>query len=188
MKFLLPITVLVGATWAAADYSRDSKDTRLSFSDFNNWSLPRLRTGSKRKTRRRTPELRNYLPLAPPAEKKDYMKFESSLQGEECEVPNPIEHGYDGIRRRGYEKVTEGVFCNKGAIEGSRCFLMCEKGARLENSGRKRFKCKCADGKCKWSINIEETICKVRESKKLTKRLSRRSRRFNGFSKRDFMF
>ena len=49
MKFLLPITVLVGATWAAADYSRDSKDTRLSFSDFNNWSLPRLRTGSKRK-------------------------------------------------------------------------------------------------------------------------------------------
>ena len=32
-------------------------------------------------TRRRTPELRNYLPLAPPAEKKDYMKFESSLQG-----------------------------------------------------------------------------------------------------------
>ena len=49
MKFLLSITVLVGATWAAADYSRDSKDTRLSFSDFNNWSLPRLRTGSKRK-------------------------------------------------------------------------------------------------------------------------------------------
>ena len=49
MKILVPITVLVGATWAAADYSRDSKDTRLSFSDFNNWSLPRLRTGSKRK-------------------------------------------------------------------------------------------------------------------------------------------
>ena len=49
MKILLPITVLVGATWAAADYSRESKDTRLSFSDFNNWSLPRLRTGSKRK-------------------------------------------------------------------------------------------------------------------------------------------
>ena len=24
--------------------------------------------------------------------------------------------------------------CNKGAIEGSRCFLMCEKGARLEVS------------------------------------------------------
>ena len=49
MKILVPITVLVGATWAAADFSRDSKDTRLSFSDFNNWSLPRLRAGSKRK-------------------------------------------------------------------------------------------------------------------------------------------
>ena len=30
----------------------------------------------------------------------------------------------------------------------------------IKNSGRKRFKCKCSDGKCKWSINIEETICK----------------------------
>ena len=30
----------------------------------------------------------------------------------------------------------------------------------IQNSGRKRFKCKCTDGKCKWSINIEETICK----------------------------
>ena len=27
-----------------------------------------------------------------------------------------------------------GFSCNKGAIEGSRCFLMCEKGARLEVS------------------------------------------------------
>ena len=34
------------------------------------------------------------------------------------------------------------------------------KLCNIKNSGRKRFKCKCADGKCKWSINIEETICK----------------------------
>ena len=65
MKILVPITVLVGATWAAADYSRDSKDTRLSFSDFNNWSLPRLRAGSKRKVSFYSNEGHFWVPVGP---------------------------------------------------------------------------------------------------------------------------
>ena len=35
----------------------------------------------------------------------------------------------------------------------------------FQTSSRKRFKCKCKEGECKWTINTEEPMCEGKQSK-----------------------
>jgi len=134
-----------------------------------------LRSSRKKKTksasRRDSPKItqRGLNPIFSDADffKVDFIKKETVSDiaqiGPTCPVPVPVDNGYSGDRRRGYRKVANGVFCNRGASDGSRCFLMCQRGSRLvTSSATKKFKCKCQNGVCEWSTPIEEVSCQER--------------------------
>jgi len=160
----MKLTILfMSSVLGAANLNSRPRDHRLSLHD---WQESFGFRPSLIKSRLRSPKISSRssgLPLAPSPPKAANQKFddfeELSSPGESCSIPNALSHGYAGTRRRGFTKVTEGVFCDRGTNEGSKCFLMCEKGSRLVTSSRKRFKCKCKDGDCKWTINTEESMC-----------------------------
>lgn len=170
--------------------TRATKDHRLSLHQWNeNFFGGRP---SLIKTRLRSPSIanRNGVPMAPSPSRPNYQQFDEfealSSPGEACSVPNALSHGYSGSRRRGFTKITEGVFCDRGTTEGSKCFLMCEKGSRLVTSSRKRFKCKCNDGECKWTINTEESMCEVRSNRK--QKAKRSSPKAASLTRSQFLF
>jgi len=166
--------------------SRGSKDHRLSLHEWNE----NFFGAGLIKTRLRSSNIQNRAPLAPSPSRPEHQQFDEfdalSSPGEACSVPNALSHGYSGSRRRGFTKITEGVFCDRGTTEGSKCFLMCEKGSRLVTSSRKRFKCKCKDDECKWTINTEESMCEVRSNRK--KKAKRSSPHAASLTRSQFLF
>jgi hypothetical protein len=151
--------------------------------DFSSISSPSLRETRKKNSKRISP--RNKLAKSPKSREKtpalnpfinpeDFFEvnFIEKQEGPQCTTPAEIVHGYDGDRRRGYKKLANGIFCNREAKDGSRCFLMCQRGSRLVTSmTSKKFRCKCQGEECAWTRPIEDVQCEERRLRRKTRKL-----------------
>lgn len=145
-------------------------------------SAPSLRDSRKKKnkaTRRRDSpavvQSRSGIPKNPLFSDDDFfsMGFLERQEGPQCELPKELSYGYDGDRRRGYKKVVNGIYCNRGMNSGSRCFFMCQRGSRLvtTETSTKKFKCKCQGEECKWSSSLDDVKCEERAMRRKTRKL-----------------
>jgi hypothetical protein len=119
---------------------------------------------------RQAKRFRAEVPLAAPSE--DQFLFEPIFKNYErkriiqinkkrsksCPLPDDVEKGLIGKRRRGRGRVANGIFCSDGVYERSRCIFSCQKGTRLSDP-TKKFRCVCSGDDCSWSIDITKVEC-----------------------------
>jgi len=144
-------------------YDNEEKENSSIFG----FNAPKLL--SERKTPRQKMN-RNAIPNAPedsdfilPDTYSEMQEFEDMTPA--CEKLEPVSNGYSKLNRRGYTKLTNGIFCSRGNNAGSKCIMICNKGSKLFTLGNKRFRCKCTKDKCEWTKkNFDGTLCKNRQA------------------------